>query len=98
MDVQKYATDNASEKGAVDRFPKLLDAVKEADIVFLAIPAHEVEDTLELMVMSLRKMPRFWILPDKIGCDQLGEKIDDQPDIFWEYIRRSIRLTLRTIE
>ncbi|HPB40054.1 MAG TPA: prephenate dehydrogenase/arogenate dehydrogenase family protein [Flexilinea sp.] len=84
MDVHKYATDNASEKGAVDRVSRnLLDAVKEADIVFLAIPAHEVEDTLELIGHELKKDAAVLdTCPTKSAAINWAKKSMSQPDHF----------------
>ncbi len=55
-DIRKYAEENAMRIEAVDEIQHaIVDAVKAADIVFLAIPANEVESVLELIADEVKQ-------------------------------------------
>ena len=55
-DSHKYAQDNALNTDAIDRIGRgIIDAVKNADIIILALPADQVEDVLKLIGQDLKK-------------------------------------------
>ena len=55
-DIHKYAEQNALSADAVDRIEhNLFDAIRDADIVFLAIPTDEIEAVLKLIGSDLKE-------------------------------------------
>ncbi len=55
-DIHKYAEQNALSVDAIDRIEhNIFDAVKDADILFLAIPVDEIESVLKLVGSDLKE-------------------------------------------
>jgi prephenate dehydrogenase len=84
FDTHQYAQDNALKTDAVDQTGRgVVDAVKNADIICLALPADQLEPTLKLIGHEMKKDAAVLdFSPIKVAADRLAQQYLKQPSHF----------------